>query len=209
MESPKSSTMDVPNPTGIPNGDSNTFMQHDRDMSVPDSPQAPPPPTFYNYTDVFLSDKYLKFRLLKPFSEEEAATYNRIQSVTQFFQEGCLVRSLVMGSGGGVLGLLFGTFFFTMKPVDIDTSLPLRQQIRQSYSGFGTEVMKSVKGFAKLGFLYSLFDCGIAKVCQCKVPNQCRFQVPMTVDESHHHKKVIWRTCTCIYIRNMECSSVV
>lgn len=74
-----------------------------------------------------------------------------------------MVKSLIMGAGGSVLGLLFGTFFFTMKPTDIDTSKPLRDQIRQSYRGFVPEVTKTAKGFAKLGFLYSLFDCAIAR----------------------------------------------
>lgn len=124
-----------------------------------------PPRTYNNYTEVFLSEKYLKLKMFKPMmTEDDRKAYNQIQAVTRFVQEGCLVRAMVMGSGGGVLGLLFGTFFFTMKPVNVDTSLPLRQQIRQSYSGFGTEVTKSVKGFAKLGFIYSMFECGIAKV---------------------------------------------
>lgn len=124
----------------------------------------PPSQTYYNYMEVFLADRYRTFRLLKPMTSEEALTYGRIQLVSGFFQEGCLIKSVVMGAGGGVLGLLFGTFFFTMRPVDIDTTQPFRKQISQSYRGFGAEITKSVKGFAKIGFMYSLCDCAIAKV---------------------------------------------
>lgn len=119
---------------------------------------------FPSYMHVFVSDKYRNCAMLPPMEASEAAVYQRLQAIRSFFQEGCTVRSLIMGAGGGVLGLLFGTFFFTMKPVDIDTSKPLRDQIRQSYRGFVPEVTKTAKGFAKLGFLYSIFDCTIARV---------------------------------------------
>lgn len=61
-------------------------------------------------------------------------------------------------------GLLFGSFFFTMKPVDVDSSLPLRQQLREQYRHFIPEVFGTARNFAKLGAVYSLIECTIDRV---------------------------------------------
>jgi len=73
------------------------------------------------------------------------------------------VRSVMMGAGGGVLGILFGAFFFTMKPIETDTTLPFMQQVRASYRGFLPDVLQSAKNFAKLGMIYSLIECFIER----------------------------------------------
>lgn len=113
--------------------------------------------------DIFLTDAYTRFRVFPRMPPDQILAYQRTQCVTRFFQEGCLMKATVMGAGGGVLGLVLGAFLFTMRPADVDTTLPLRQQMRQAYKGFGTEARKSMVGFAKIGFLYSLIDCCIAR----------------------------------------------
>jgi len=54
-------------------------------------------------------------------------------------------------------------FFFTMKPIETDTSLPFTQQVRASYKGFVPDVLRSAKNFAKLGMMYSLVECFIER----------------------------------------------
>ena len=61
-------------------------------------------------------------------------------------------------------GIVLGAFFFTMKPVDVDSSLGLRAQIRQQYKSFIPDVAATAKNFAKIGGLYSLFECAVDKV---------------------------------------------
>ncbi|KAL8443261.1 hypothetical protein Emag_005986 [Eimeria magna] len=110
------------------------------------------------------------------------------RAVEAFFRDGCLVRSAFMGLGGGVLaiqseavessftnfrvaelgcmytGILLGSFFFTMKPVDVDTKLSLRAQLKEQYKTFVPEVSATAKNFAKIGALYSLTECLIDRV---------------------------------------------
>eukprot|EP00920_Eleutheroschizon_duboscqi_P033997 GHVT01081597.1.p1 GENE.GHVT01081597.1~~GHVT01081597.1.p1 ORF type:complete len:332 (-),score=16.19 GHVT01081597.1:1212-2207(-) len=83
--------------------------------------------------------------------------------VQRFLTEGCLVRSGVMGCGGGVLGLLFGAFFFTMRPVDVDTAAPFLKQVREQYRNFIPEVTRTAKSFAKLGAVYTLAECFVER----------------------------------------------
>lgn len=64
----------------------------------------------------------------------------------------------------GFSGVLFGAFFFTLKPVDVDTTRPFREQFKQQYKTFIPDVARSSKSFAKLGFIYSLVECFIQRV---------------------------------------------
>ncbi|CEM33541.1 unnamed protein product [Vitrella brassicaformis CCMP3155] len=127
----------------------------------PQSAQAAARP-LSSFMDVLLSDRYTSLRLIKNPFGDEIPPINPLK-VQQFFTEGCLSRSCLMGIAGGGLGLLFGGFFFTMRPVDIDTTLPMWQQIKQSYKGFIPEVVQSAKSFAKIGFIFSLVECFIEK----------------------------------------------
>ena len=51
-----------------------------------------------------------------------------------------------------------------MKPVDVDTSLGFRAQLREQYKSFFPEVAATAKNFAKIGALYSLSECLIDRV---------------------------------------------
>eukprot|EP00386_Alphamonas_edax_P004476 GDKI01014120.1.p1 GENE.GDKI01014120.1~~GDKI01014120.1.p1 ORF type:complete len:204 (-),score=24.66 GDKI01014120.1:23-634(-) len=117
---------------------------------------------YRSYLDVFLSERYRKLHFVRQLNKENQPPIDP-QAVQKFFQEGCLVRSIMMGVGGYGLGLLFGSFMFTMRPVDIDTTLPFREQVKQSYKGMGTEVLASAKNFAKIGMVYSLVECFIER----------------------------------------------
>eukprot|EP00922_Rhytidocystis_sp_ex-Travisia-forbesii_P049714 GHVS01073977.1.p1 GENE.GHVS01073977.1~~GHVS01073977.1.p1 ORF type:complete len:260 (-),score=74.07 GHVS01073977.1:607-1275(-) len=147
------------------------------------------PQRYRTYLDVFLSDRYRHLRLRPPQAigledggggaESAAAAAASATSSThsmfsvhpaaveKFFAEGCLCKSIVMGVGGGGLGVLFGGFFFAMKPMDVDTTLPFKQQIKESYKGFGKEVKSTAKNFAKLSFIYSLIECFIERERAC------------------------------------------
>ncbi|EPR62206.1 mitochondrial inner membrane translocase subunit TIM17, putative [Toxoplasma gondii ME49] len=136
------------------------------DFAVPFSPSERP---VEKPMDIFLGDRYRTLNLTPDattLTDEQKQIQQQIllqNKVERFFTEGCLARAAVMGAGGGVLGGLFGAFFFTMKPVDVDTSLPFRDQMRQQYRNFLPEVGRSAKSFAKLGFLYSLAECFIQR----------------------------------------------
>ncbi|KAL8450745.1 hypothetical protein Emed_002383 [Eimeria media] len=141
-------------------------------MGAPGGPPPPLPDAVYGHPmSVFLTDRYLNLRVYDSKGEEErrlqaeALEQLRAQrTVEAFFRDGCLVRSAFMGMGGGVLGLLLGSFFFTMKPVDVDTKLSLRAQLREQYKSFIPEVTATAKNFAKIGALYSLTECLIDRV---------------------------------------------
>lgn len=63
-----------------------------------------------------------------------------------------------------VAGILLGAFLFTMKPVDVNTTLGLRAQLREQYKTFVPEVASTAKNFAKIGGLYSFSECIIDRV---------------------------------------------
>eukprot|EP00922_Rhytidocystis_sp_ex-Travisia-forbesii_P049712 GHVS01073975.1.p1 GENE.GHVS01073975.1~~GHVS01073975.1.p1 ORF type:complete len:233 (-),score=48.40 GHVS01073975.1:970-1668(-) len=134
---------------------------------------------YRTYLDVFLSDRYRHLRLrpqtigldVGVLETATPTTHSMFlvspAAVEKFFTEGCLCKSIVMGVGGGGLGVLFGSFFFAMKPMDVDTTLPFKQQIKESYKGFGKEVKSTAKSFAKLSFIYSLIECFIERERAC------------------------------------------
>ncbi|PFH35198.1 putative inner membrane translocase subunit TIM17 [Besnoitia besnoiti] len=129
---------------------------------APSSSRAPETPM-----DIFLGERYRTLNLAPgELTDEQRQMQQQMlmqQRVEKFFSEGCLMRACLMGTGGGVLGVLFGTFFFSMKPVDVDTTLPFRAQLKQQYQNFLPEVGRSAKNFAKLGFIYSLTECFIQR----------------------------------------------
>uniref|UniRef100_A0A0G4GZ21 Mitochondrial import inner membrane translocase subunit TIM22 n=1 Tax=Chromera velia CCMP2878 TaxID=1169474 RepID=A0A0G4GZ21_9ALVE len=113
--------------------------------------------------EVLLSPRYRRLQLGKEATEDDKAAWVQ-QRVSAAVSEGCVTRGIVGGVGGYVLGLLFGGFFFGMKPIEQDIShLPWREQIRQSYKGFIPEVVSSAKGFAKIGAIYSIVDCFVER----------------------------------------------
>ncbi|XP_053990595.1 uncharacterized protein LOC128882845 [Hylaeus volcanicus] len=116
-----------------------------------------------NEFQVFLTDRYRNFDIFPKMSEEEKVMYRRMQVVTNFFQEGCLVRAAVMGAGGGMLGILCGSFMFGMKHVDVNPDANWRQTIKHTYSNFFRHATKTGKDFMKLGFLYSFIECLVIK----------------------------------------------
>jgi len=77
------------------------------------------------------------------------------------FTEGCFMRSLFAGVGGTVMGMLFGGFFHTMGPMDINHDLSTAEQLKQSYKGFGASCGRMAKGFGKVGLIYSATECFI------------------------------------------------
>ncbi|CDJ47438.1 mitochondrial import inner membrane translocase subunit Tim17 domain-contraining protein, putative [Eimeria brunetti] len=119
---------------------------------------------------VFLTPQYRNLSLfaVKPDEDAqrqaEALQQLRAQrAVEKFFNDGCLLRAATTSIGGGLLGIVLGAFFFTMKPVDVDNSLGLRAQLRQQYKSFLPDVAATAKNFAKIGGLYSLAECIVDK----------------------------------------------
>ncbi|XP_026191010.1 mitochondrial import inner membrane translocase subunit TIM22-4 [Cyclospora cayetanensis] len=140
---------------------------------VPDSTgngsreDAMPTEVYGHPMSVFLMPRYRSLCLLDTKGEaerREAIQQLRAQrAVERFLNDGCLVRAATMGVGGGLLGILFGAFFFTMKPVDVDTTLGFRAQLREQYKSFVPEVASTAKNFAKIGALFSFCECIIDK----------------------------------------------
>ncbi|KEP67510.1 UNVERIFIED_CONTAM: mitochondrial inner membrane translocase subunit TIM17, putative [Hammondia hammondi] len=159
-----SPTSPAPSPSVVQQSPSNSSALPE--LAVPFSPSERP---VEKPMDIFLGDRYRTLNLTPDattLTDEQKQIQQQIllqNKVERFFTEGCLARAAVMGAGGAVLGVLFGAFFFTMKPVDVDTSLPFREQMRQQYRNFLPDVGRSAKSFAKLGFLYSLVECFIQR----------------------------------------------
>ncbi|CDI75559.1 mitochondrial import inner membrane translocase subunit Tim17 domain-contraining protein, putative [Eimeria praecox] len=132
--------------------------------------QLVPPAVHCHPMSVFLAPQYRNLSLFEVKGEEdaqrqaEALQQLRAQrAVERFLNDGCLLRAAATSVGGGLLGIVLGAFFFTMKPVDVDNSLGLRAQLRQQYKSFIPEVTATAKNFAKIGGLYSLAECIVDK----------------------------------------------
>ncbi|CDJ63876.1 mitochondrial import inner membrane translocase subunit Tim17 domain-contraining protein, putative [Eimeria necatrix] len=131
--------------------------------------------TMYSHPmSVFLSPQYRNLSLFEMKGEEDSRERAEIiqqlraqRAVESFFNDGCLVRAATMGVGGGLVGILLGAFLFTMKPVDVNTTLGLRAQLREQYKTFVPEVASTAKNFAKIGGLYSFSECIIDRCGQC------------------------------------------
>ncbi|CDJ26847.1 mitochondrial import inner membrane translocase subunit Tim17 domain-contraining protein, putative [Eimeria mitis] len=133
--------------------------------------QQPLPPTVRSHPmSVFLTPQYRNLTLFAAQAGEdaqrqaEALQQLRAQrAVEKFINDGCILRAATTSVGGGLLGIVLGAFFFTMKPVDVDSSLGLRAQLRQQYKSFVPDVAATAKNFAKIGGLYSLSECIVDK----------------------------------------------
>ncbi|CDJ58114.1 mitochondrial import inner membrane translocase subunit Tim17 domain-contraining protein, putative [Eimeria maxima] len=119
---------------------------------------------------VFLTPQYRNLSLFRVKTAEDAqrraAALQQLRAqraVESFLNDGCLLRAATSSVGGGLLGLFLGAFFFTMKPVDVDSCLGLRAQLRQQYKSFVPDVASTAKSFAKIGGLYSLAECIVDK----------------------------------------------
>jgi mitochondrial import inner membrane translocase subunit TIM22 len=112
----------------------------------------------------FLTDRYRNFDIFPKMTAEEKIMYRRMQIITNFFQEGCLVRAAVMGAGGGMLGMLCGSFMFGMKHVEMNPDMNWKQSVQHTYCNFFRHATKTGKEFMKLGFLYSFIECLVIKV---------------------------------------------
>ncbi|EDO05838.1 mitochondrial import inner membrane translocase subunit Tim17 family protein [Babesia bovis T2Bo] len=117
-----------------------------------------------DYSRVFLSDSYVNYRPSGgPLSTEERAVRDALL-LQQRVSENCIVRASVIGVSSAFIGALFGTFFFTIQANDIAHAVPtekigFRKQMCNQLQLLWPSVKTSARGFAKLGFVYSLFEC--------------------------------------------------
>ncbi|GBE59856.1 mitochondrial import inner membrane translocase subunit [Babesia ovata] len=121
------------------------------------------------FTGVFLSDRYVNYRPVgKELTPEEVA-FLKALNIQQRVYENCLVRASVIGVSSALLGSLVGAFFFTFQASSVahevpsDKSAGIRSQLAAQYKQFLPAVKSSARNFAKLGFVYSLFECVIQK----------------------------------------------
>ncbi|EER01990.1 conserved hypothetical protein [Perkinsus marinus ATCC 50983] len=135
-------------------------------LSTAELDRTSPPPTQMDDTiDIFLRPEYRHLSFVnKDQAEYSNLTYwQRIKMNPQVIFESCIGRAVSSYFMGGALGLLMGGFFHTMQPIDVDASLPFRQQVRQAYKGFGQASLSMAKGFAVCGAVYSGVDCFVER----------------------------------------------
>ena len=97
---------------------------------------------------------------------EPLSFWSRFQANPDVLFESCLVRGCFSCVAGFGLGALMGGFFHTMQPIDttnLDDKLSTWKQVRQSYKGFGSSCLRSAKGFAKVGAVFSTVECFIER----------------------------------------------
>jgi mitochondrial import inner membrane translocase subunit TIM22 len=114
---------------------------------------------------IFLSEKYRHLRYGPRFDlKERPGFFTQVQVNPDILFESCAVRGLFSCVAGFGLGLLMGGFFHTMQPMDaFDDKLSTWEQVRRSYRGFGDSCLRSAKGFAKVGLVYSAVECVIER----------------------------------------------
>ncbi|UKJ88892.2 mitochondrial import inner membrane translocase subunit [Theileria orientalis] len=120
------------------------------------------------YRNVFLSDRYINYRFLVPGLTQNDIQLQKVAKIQRSVQESCLLRATMIGVGSGVLGTLVGTFLFSINMSNTtvgvdDKPLSVKQEFVKQYKSFVPYVKSTVKNFAKLGFMYSLFECLIQK----------------------------------------------
>ncbi|GFE55518.1 mitochondrial import inner membrane translocase subunit [Babesia ovis] len=121
-----------------------------------------------DFTRVYLSDRYIKYQSpSNRLSPEEIAARDALV-LQQKVSENCLVHASVVGVSSALIGSLFGTFFFTVQASNVAHAIPeenvgFRRQMREQLKLLWPSVKSSARGFAKLGFIYSLCECIIQK----------------------------------------------
>jgi mitochondrial import inner membrane translocase subunit TIM22 len=121
----------------------------------------------YDPMQIFLTDKYRHLRYGPRYDPQEPLSFwTRFQMSPDVLFESCLFRGVFSGFAGFGLGMLMGGFFHTMQPIDtihIDEKMSTWNQVKRSYDGFGASCMRSAKGFAKVGLIYSTVECVIER----------------------------------------------
>ncbi|KAF5153138.1 Tim17/Tim22/Tim23/Pmp24 family protein [Theileria parva strain Muguga] len=118
-----------------------------------------------DYLNVFLSDKYINYQVLGQNLSENELQLQKIAKIQRNIQESCLLRASMIGLGSGVLGSLVGTFLYSinMSNTSVEPEVSVKKEFIKQYKNFVPYVKSTIKSFAKLGFLYSLFECLINK----------------------------------------------
>ncbi|KAK2196223.1 Mitochondrial import inner membrane translocase subunit TIM22 [Babesia duncani] len=118
-----------------------------------------------DYAKVFLSDRYRNLSLIKNQQSPQEIQMQQVLGLQQQVQENCILKAGVVGVGSAVFGVLFGTFLFTVTSSNTpyDTPISLKQEFKNQLHKFVPHVKSTSKNFAKLGFLYSMFECFIQK----------------------------------------------
>uniref|UniRef100_A0A3B0MV06 Mitochondrial import inner membrane translocase subunit, putative n=1 Tax=Theileria annulata TaxID=5874 RepID=A0A3B0MV06_THEAN len=125
-----------------------------------------------DYLNVFLSDRYVNYQILGQNLSENELQLQKSAKIQRNVQESCLLRASMIGIGSGVLGSLVGTFLYSinMSNSSVDTEVSVKKEFLKQYKNFVPYVKSTIKSFAKLGFLYSLFECLINKVYTLFIP---------------------------------------
>jgi len=117
--------------------------------------------------EIFLSEKYRTLRYGPRFElREPLGFFSQLQVNPEAVFESCVFRGAFSCVAGFGLGLLMGGFFHTMQPLDtahLDDKLSTWEQVRRTYRGFGDSCLRSAKGFAKVGLVYSTVECFIER----------------------------------------------
>ncbi|EKX72835.1 inner mitochondrial membrane translocase, putative [Theileria equi strain WA] len=120
-----------------------------------------------DYRKVFLSDRYVNYNLLDQSISQHERELQKVAQIQQKVQESSLLRATMIGIGSGVIGAMFGTFMFTINMSNNvmpgEQPRGIRAELAAQYRQFVPYIKGSIKGFAKLGFIYSLFEDIIQK----------------------------------------------
>ncbi|KAK1442303.1 hypothetical protein BgAZ_403330 [Babesia gibsoni] len=122
-----------------------------------------------DFERAILSNAYVNHTLLRrDLTPEEAAVQSALK-IQQSVYENCLIRASLIGVSSAVIGSLVGAFFFTLHAsntahiVTEGETATIRSQLYAQYRQCVPAVKSSARNFAKIGFLYSLFECFIQK----------------------------------------------
>ncbi|KAK1936355.1 putative mitochondrial import inner membrane translocase subunit Tim17 [Babesia divergens] len=121
------------------------------------------------FDKAFLSDRYINYGLLRRQLSPEEATFQSALQIQQRVHENCVVRASFIGLSSAVIGGLVGTFFFSVQAsnaahtVAPEEARSIRSQIAAQYRQLVPVVKSSARNFAKIGFIYSMFECFIQK----------------------------------------------
>ncbi|SIO73518.1 Mitochondrial import inner membrane translocase subunit tim22 [Babesia microti strain RI] len=113
------------------------------------------------YDKVYLSNSYVNLKLYENPNPELLRAFKLQESI----QESCITRSIAVGIASSLLGVVVGSFMFTMnqssKPTDIN--LTTKEVFRLASKDLISHITATSKNFAKIGSLYSLIECGVQK----------------------------------------------
>eukprot|EP00928_Gymnodinium_smaydae_P065255 TRINITY_DN48422_c0_g1_i1.p1 TRINITY_DN48422_c0_g1~~TRINITY_DN48422_c0_g1_i1.p1 ORF type:complete len:205 (-),score=42.34 TRINITY_DN48422_c0_g1_i1:322-861(-) len=123
-----------------------------------------------NQADPYTTDRY-RFLRYGPWAQPGAEAPPPQLDGSRII-DGCTARVIMGTVGGSVMGLLMGGFFHTMQPLNVDTTLSTREQLRQSYKGFGQACSRMARQFGKVGAVYAGIECFMERARASKdVPN--------------------------------------